>query len=154
VEGWGNFFVAEVGGSAALAGLIFVGVSINLTKIVASPRLPNYALEALVALLVVLGVSSLQLVPGQPPALLGGEVLVAGLTAWALVSTLHRHDLRTVERKYRRQLAAQITLGQAATLPFIIAGAAAIARGAGATTGSSPESSSRSWSRSTTRGFC
>lgn len=28
MTGWDNFFVAEVGASAALAGLIFVGVSI------------------------------------------------------------------------------------------------------------------------------
>jgi hypothetical protein len=33
--------------SAALTGLIFVGVSINLTKIMASPNLQNRALEAL-----------------------------------------------------------------------------------------------------------
>ncbi len=38
-----------------------------------------------------------------------------------------------MERKYRQQLTAQIARGQAATLPFIIAGAATIARGAGAT---------------------
>ena len=30
---WENFFIAEVGASAAPAGLIFVGVSINLKRI-------------------------------------------------------------------------------------------------------------------------
>jgi hypothetical protein len=33
VSEWGNFFIAQVGASAALAGLIFVGVSINLERI-------------------------------------------------------------------------------------------------------------------------
>jgi hypothetical protein len=32
-EGWANFFIAQVGAAAALTGLIFVGVSINLNKI-------------------------------------------------------------------------------------------------------------------------
>lgn len=36
MPGWENFFVAQVGASAALAGLVFVGISINLTKIVAT----------------------------------------------------------------------------------------------------------------------
>jgi hypothetical protein len=33
MTGWENFFIAEMGASAALVGLIFVGVSINLTRI-------------------------------------------------------------------------------------------------------------------------
>ncbi len=33
MTGWENFFIAELGASAALAGLVFVGLSINLTKI-------------------------------------------------------------------------------------------------------------------------
>jgi modulator of FtsH protease len=37
MSGWDNFFLAEAGASAALTGLIFVGVSINLTK--SSPAL-------------------------------------------------------------------------------------------------------------------
>jgi hypothetical protein len=128
---WGSFFVAEVGASATLAGLIFVGVSINLAKIIASPRLPNYALEALVALLAVLGVSSLQLVPRQPPALVGGEVLLVGLGAWGIVSALHWGNLGKVEHEHRQSVTVQVVLGQIATLPFVIAGVALITRGAG-----------------------
>ncbi len=45
MTGWENFFVAEVGASAALAGLIFVGVSINLNRILSLPRLPDRALR-------------------------------------------------------------------------------------------------------------
>lgn len=86
MSGWDNFFIAQVGASAAFAGLVFVGVSINLTKIVAVPRQVGFALEALVVLLDVLITSSLLLVPGQPPAFRGGEVLVVGLGAWLLVS--------------------------------------------------------------------
>ena len=131
MSGWDNFFIAQVGASAALAGLVFVGVSINLTKIVAAPRLVDYALEALVVLLDVLVVSSLLLVPGQPAALPGGEVLILSLGAWLLVSVRQGHNARTMERQYRRAYLATVALGQAATLPFLLAGLALIARGAG-----------------------
>src|SRR5260370_34067383 len=66
MTGWANFFLAQVGASAALTGLIFVAVSINLTKILAYPTLPGRALEALLYLLTVLVIGTLGLVPGQP----------------------------------------------------------------------------------------
>jgi hypothetical protein len=47
MSGWENFFIAEVGASAALTGLIFVGVSINLARILSFPKLPNRALQPL-----------------------------------------------------------------------------------------------------------
>ena len=72
MSGWDSFFVAQVGASAALAGLVFVGVSINLTKIMSVADLPARALEAVVVLLSVLIESSLLLVPGQPTVLEGG----------------------------------------------------------------------------------
>jgi hypothetical protein len=41
---WHDFFIACAGASAALMGLIFVGVSINLTRILSFPTLPGRAL--------------------------------------------------------------------------------------------------------------
>jgi hypothetical protein len=41
--GWENFLVAETGAAAALAGLLFVAVSINLSRIVSYPGLPGRA---------------------------------------------------------------------------------------------------------------
>ncbi|HEX3901634.1 MAG TPA: hypothetical protein VH853_02220 [Polyangia bacterium] len=41
--GWESFFVAEVGAAAALTGLLFVAVSINLSKVLAFPQLPGRA---------------------------------------------------------------------------------------------------------------
>jgi hypothetical protein len=79
MTGWENFFVGELGASAALTGLVFVGVSINLTKIMSSSSLINRALEALVALVTVLFISSLLLIPGQSFLAGGIEVLLIGL---------------------------------------------------------------------------
>ena len=43
---WDSFFVAQAGASAALLGLLFVGLSINLGTIARSARLVQRALES------------------------------------------------------------------------------------------------------------
>lgn len=42
---WSELFVASAGASAALAGLVFVAVSINVERILEFPGLPERALE-------------------------------------------------------------------------------------------------------------
>jgi hypothetical protein len=120
--GWENFFMGELGASAALTGLVFVGVSINLTKIVASSHLPNRALEALVALVAVLFTSSLLLIPGQSFVAIGVEVLLIGLINWGTMLYLQINILRKMEAQYRRNFARIILICQMAALSFVIAG--------------------------------
>ena len=45
MELWHNFFLGEPVASAALIGLVFVGVSINLTDIVTTPALAFFSLH-------------------------------------------------------------------------------------------------------------
>ena len=120
--GWENFFVGELGASAALTGLVFVVVSINLTKIMASSYLPNRALEALVALVVVLFVSSLLLIPGQSFLASGIEVLLIGLIDWITILLLQVNSLRKIPAHYRRAYALVMLLSQMGALSFVIAG--------------------------------
>ncbi len=122
ITNWETFFAAEVGASAALAGLIFVGISINLTRILSLPRLPNCALQSLIVLLTILIVSSLVLVPGQSALLLGIEVLVTGLSAWTIVTVFSLNIVRGSNGQYRRAHVINLFLNQVAMLPYVIAG--------------------------------
>jgi modulator of FtsH protease len=122
MDEWQGFFAAMVGASAALSGLLLVGVSINLSKILASSRLPNRALAALMLLVAVLIVSSLMLVPEQPVFLIGVEVLIIGLLAWAAISIIDVRAWRRAETDYRRLSLLQLALNQFSLAPYIIAG--------------------------------
>jgi modulator of FtsH protease len=117
MEGWDNFFVAEAGAAAALAGLLFVSISINLTRILEFPSLPPRAAEALVVLLAVLVLSLLALVPGQSPSILGAEVSVLGLLLWmGLTLTLARGG------RPRHRAVLRVLINQLPPLMFLVAG--------------------------------
>jgi len=79
---WKDLFVATAGASAALAGLVFVAVSINLDRILALEGVTNLALSTLALLIGVLITSMFGLIPGQDPETLGIELLV-----WSLILT-------------------------------------------------------------------
>ncbi len=66
---WHDFFLASAGATAALLGLLFVGVSINLTTISAAERvdLRARAGQAFANLVFVLVIALLMLVPDRAP---------------------------------------------------------------------------------------
>jgi modulator of FtsH protease len=85
---WSDLFVATAGASAALAGLLFVAVSVNVDRILSVKGLPERGLETIVLLLGVLLVSIVALIPGQDQVALGIELLILGLTLGAFVGRL------------------------------------------------------------------
>jgi hypothetical protein len=119
--GWENFFVAEVGAAAALTGLLFVAVSINLARILAVAHLPDRAGETVVVLGGALAVSTFGLIPDQGHVAFGCEVGAMGLFVWGAT-------VRTQWRSYRHAdarpwLARRVVGTQLATLPFVVGGA-------------------------------
>jgi hypothetical protein len=121
--------MAELGASAALAGLIFVGVSINMAKILSFPTLAQRAAQAITVLLVVLIVSSFYLVPGQSYQLLGAETLVTGGVAWVSNSRIDVISVKKLDNRYRAPTIINILLSQAAGILYVAGGAATIALG-------------------------
>src|SRR3712207_8356265 len=104
---WHDFFLAQAGAAGVLTGLVFVGVSINLEKILADPNsgLPGRAAEALILLVAVLTASVLLLVPGQSTAVIGVELLAVGLAAWGWVVAIQlRSEEHTSELQSRQYL--------------------------------------------------
>jgi hypothetical protein len=133
---WHDFFLAQAGAAGVLTGLVFVGVSINLQKIVSDPvsGLPGRAAEALIMLVAVLTASTLLLVPGQGTTLIGVEILVVALAAWGWVvaiQSLRLKSWRMMEPDLRGPFVLRVVLGQVATLPFVAAGIFVLAEGLG-----------------------
>lgn len=134
MDEWHDFFLATSAAAGVLTGLVFVGVSINLEKIVSQPGsgLSGRAAEALILLLAVLTVSILLLVPGQSVSLMGGEVLVVGLAAYAWIATiqvLHLRGWPTIPSGLRVPLVLRVALAQISTIPAVIAGIAVLTVG-------------------------
>ena len=134
MDEWHDFFLATSAAAGVLTGLVFVGVSINLEKIVSQSGsgLTGRAAEALILLLAVLTASVLLLVPGQSTSLIGGEVLVVGVAAYVWIVTiqmLHLRNWSTIPSGLRLPLALRVTLAQISTLPAVIAGVAVLTVG-------------------------
>jgi hypothetical protein len=127
VEEWHDFFLAAAGAAAVLAGLVFVGVSINLDTIMSNPTygLTGRALEALVLLVAVLIATILLLVPDQRMVLAGAELLAVGVVDWAAVVTIQvlvLRNWRSLEPAFRWHFVPRVVLCQLATLPIVAAG--------------------------------
>ena len=95
LEGWSDFNVAMVGATAALAGLLIVAMSVNISTIMASASLPPRAAASIATLVLAIVACSLGLVPGQPVWAYGVEVLVATL----LAAMFQVHAMRVIGRE-------------------------------------------------------
>jgi hypothetical protein len=126
---WTDLFVAAAGAAGALAGLVFVAVSINIERILAGEGLPNRALQALMQILSVAVFSLLVLAPGQSNTALGLEMVAVALpltlgSQW-LINRALRARGRTSPLDPGRVVIA------AGTVPFLVAGASVIAEAGG-----------------------
>lgn len=102
-EAWHDFYIMTGGAAAALTGLVFVAVSLHLHAVLGNPFHRGRAESTLLALMTVVLLSGAVLIPGQPTAALGGEVVLIGLASpsysvWGMVHLVRRHRVgSTVE---------------------------------------------------------
>jgi hypothetical protein len=116
---WSDLFVATAGASAALAGLVFVAVSINIERILQFAGLPQRALQTVLLLLSVVLVSIIGLIPGQGNTALGAELLGEGLLFGVVLVVLAKRSLGQVSES-RAWLLPRHALLAVGTLPLIV----------------------------------
>jgi hypothetical protein len=97
-QGWSDFGVAAAGAGAALAGLLFVALSINLDRILAGYRLTARAGSTLIMLSAPLVIALLLLIPGQSDVALGWELVVVGVAVGSGLAALNPPWLRAPEQ--------------------------------------------------------
>jgi hypothetical protein len=129
---WSNFFQGELGAAAALAGLLFVAVSVNQTRILALGRMADRGLEGLAMLFMVLVVASLPLIPGQPMRLLGAEIFVVATATLVALVPLQLGYLRLLEPVYRPRSTQMVWVNRVAMAVIALAGVVILCRGDGA----------------------
>ncbi len=127
MDGWNDLFVATAGASATLAGLMFVGLSINLDKLVKMPGVLLRAAASLALLTSMLGLSILLLIPDQPVRNAGIEVLGIAIASACIVGLLSLRSIRHTPDEYRGNALSLTGLRMFALVPLAISGALMIA---------------------------
>jgi hypothetical protein len=123
LDAWIPFLAAEAGAAATLAGLLFVGVSLNLSKVLSQPFLPLRGLLALFLLVAILVAASLLLIPGQTFRSAGTQLLLVGGTIWTAGSLIELNGWRRANPSQNRvTFLVNVALQQAASFPYLVAG--------------------------------
>jgi modulator of FtsH protease len=128
---WSDLFVAVAGASAALLGLLFVAVSINLERILSYEGLPERALETLMLLLGVLVVSILGLMPGQSHVALGLELLATAALVGAIIFRLPTAQVAAGREAPAGWRASRLVIRLMGTVPLLIGGLALLVEAGG-----------------------
>ncbi len=121
LDTWHDFFAAQAAAGAALAGLVFVAISINLQRVLSSTAVSGRAVEALTLLTSLLIVGLLALIPEQGEMALGIEFIVFGLALTTILIRLGS-GAENAGGATRGQHLMRLVLGQLAALPIVIAG--------------------------------
>jgi hypothetical protein len=130
-ERWTDFGVGVAGASAALAGLVFVAVSINLSEILKYRNLPGRAGLTLILFVTPLVVGILLLVPGQPGAALGWELLVAGVVIGGSQLVINQRSGRSDQETALTWILARVSPPIVSCGCLILAGATLLAQAGG-----------------------
>lgn len=119
ISEWSDLFVAMAGASAALAGLVFVAISINLERILQLEGVPELGMITLLLLVGVLVVSMFGLIPGQADHAFGIELLAQSLL-WSLaIAALVARSLSSLTEGPGRY-PSRVVLPILGTVPYLI----------------------------------
>ena len=126
---WTNFFITSAGAASALAGLVFVAVSVNVNRLIEISHLLPRAAATIAALVLILVSSVAALIP-QSAAPLGGEILLFAALCWIL-KLFSAQQAFVGGAKWNRppfEAYFETLVGQVQVLPFFAGGFLLLAR--------------------------
>jgi hypothetical protein len=117
-SGWHDFYLMVGGSAAALTGLVFVAMSLQLRPILPNPWHRGTAAASIISLLSVMLVAAAALATGQPRWLLGLEIILITLPSplYNLRGLIH------LPREHRLAFALELTVGLAGAVLAMAAG--------------------------------
>jgi hypothetical protein len=130
-EMWTALYGAVAGSAAALAGLLFVALTVNLPRILPDASRVARAREALGGLLSLLVVAILILIPGQPRAVLGSELLCLAAALAAVSVRLQGQTLRRLPPGRRIRWVVRMLPVNLGTAAIVVTGVSLIAGSGG-----------------------
>src|SRR5271154_4526041 len=119
---WSNYLTVMAGVAATLTGLVFVAVSINLSRILTVPGLTGRAAESMMQLFGVVTIATTALIPQETPVALGTEILAFGSLLWIVQTVLQLRYLKSKTGHPRRWAVTRIIQTQFANIPFCVSG--------------------------------
>jgi hypothetical protein len=121
-EPWSDFAAGMAGAAAALAGLLFVAVSINIRTILEGRGISSRAAEALILLVTPVFLSLVLLIPGQPAVALAVELFVLAAVAGAALGWLSRPGRRAREQPVASWVGTTVLPAAVVALAPVLAG--------------------------------
>jgi len=122
VGNWTTFFEAQTAAFAALTGLVFVALSINLRTVLDLPGASGRAGEALIRLVMPVALGLTGLIGHQSSRVLGIEWAVIGLIGWIAVGAILVRGRQAMEHRSGREISIRVVGVQTATLLALAAG--------------------------------
>ena len=126
-EAWTDFAVGIAGAGAALTGLLFVAVSINLERILSLPLVPGRAAQALILLATPVFAGIAMLTPGQPTWGLGVELIMIAATIGPGLLMLTGRRRRAAEQPLWSWLLNGVLASDVLPLGLLLAGISLVA---------------------------
>ncbi len=125
-EGWQVFFGAVAAAAAALAGLLFIALSLNVRAMAKDATFLGRAREAFGGFLCLLILALAILIPGQDRRLLGTELVAFALVIAGFSVVLQGNTVRRLPRERRGRWVLRLLPLNLATAAILVAGGSLI----------------------------